>query len=291
MAPSVSVVMPVWNGEKHLAAAIDSILGQTFKDFELIVVDDGSTDRTAEILRSYSDSRLQIHRLDHGGIVTALNHGVAQARAPWIARHDADDVSFPGRLEAQWNALQRNADAVLCHTDVELNVEDGTLPGHARFPRTRAFTALRLCYQCPITHSSVIFRKDVFLAAGGYRPEERHAEDFALWGRLLERGDFIGLRTPLVRFRLHQQSVSKQNLETQSRLTNQIAIGHCQRYMRLDQTEAERAYKILSVPPHGRQWQDWRWLVTHCAPRMRWQSGEMWVWIAFQTLKLAARLG
>ena len=97
MQPRISILMPVWNGEKFLAAAVDSLLAQTFTDFELLVVDDGSTDATPEILRAYSDPRLRVVRLDHAGIVVALNHGLAQARAEWIARQDADDLSEPRR--------------------------------------------------------------------------------------------------------------------------------------------------------------------------------------------------
>src|ERR1700690_1943654 len=113
MKPCISVVMPVWNGETFLREAIDSILSQTFADFELIIVDDGSTDGTAKILASYPDARLRVFRLDHAGIVVALNFGAAQARGTWIARQDADDISWPGRLEAQWKALQLNPHAVL----------------------------------------------------------------------------------------------------------------------------------------------------------------------------------
>ena len=102
MTPRISIIMPVWNGEKFIAAAVDSLLAQTFTDFELLVIDDGSTDHTPEILRGYTDPRVRIFRLDHAGIVVALNHGLAQARADWIARLDADDLSLPRRLELQW---------------------------------------------------------------------------------------------------------------------------------------------------------------------------------------------
>ena len=87
--------MPVWNGERYLREAVDSILNQTMDDFELLVIDDGSTDSTPDILRSYADPRLHVHRLEHAGIVVALNHGLTHARAEWIARLDADDISQP----------------------------------------------------------------------------------------------------------------------------------------------------------------------------------------------------
>ncbi|HEY5345943.1 MAG TPA: glycosyltransferase family 2 protein, partial [Verrucomicrobiae bacterium] len=129
MAPRISIIMPVWNGEKFLAAAVDSLLAQTFSDFELLVIDDGSTDRTPEILRAYADPRLRVLRLDHGGIVVALNHGLSQAGADWIARLDADDISLPRRLELQWQAVNRRPRTVLCHTAVTFFGEGGGSAG------------------------------------------------------------------------------------------------------------------------------------------------------------------
>jgi len=285
MTPRISIIMPVWNGEKFLAAAVDSLLAQTFADFELLVVDDGSTDRTPEILRAYADPRLRVLRLDHAGIVVALNHGLSQARAEWIARLDADDLSLPHRLERQWQAVNRNPATVLCHTAVTF-FGDGSVPaGTARLPRTRSFTALRLCYQSPIVHSTVLFKKSVALAVGGYLPEERHAEDFSLWGRLLEQGEFVGLPERLVQFRLHSHSISQKNLEAQRGLARQIGIRHCQRFLKLNETEAVRANTLLLAATRDRPGQDWWWFLTRCAPRLRWQSLETLSWLMWQTTK------
>lgn len=281
--------MPVWNGEKYLRAAVDSILNQTFTDLELIVIDDGSTDATPEILRSYSDPRLRVHRLDHAGIVVALNHGLAEARADWVARLDADDVSRPHRLGTQWAALARKPGAVLCHSDVDFVGEGAAATRRARLPRTRALTALRLCYQCPIVHSSVLFHKPAALAVGGYLPAERHAEDFSLWGRMLERGEFIGLPERLVDFRLHPQSVSQQNLAPQKALAQEIGMAHCRKFMGLSEAEARRANALLLVAPRERAVRDWFWFLTCCVPRLRWQSMETFGWLLWQTLKIIFR--
>jgi glycosyltransferase involved in cell wall biosynthesis len=286
--PQISVVMPVWNGERYLREAVDSILAQTFADFEFIVVDDGSTDATTEILASYHDPRLRSFRLDHAGIVVALNSGIAQARGGWIARQDADDVSKPDRLEKQRAALNRNPGAVLCYTGARFFGE-GSPPKRLHFPRTRSLLALELCSQCPITHSTVLFRKQSFLEAGGYRPEERHAEDFSLWGRMLELGDFAGLPENLLDYRCHVQSVTKQNYETQMALAVKISIGHCRRFMRLPIAEAQRAQAILRTLPRERRWSDWGWFLTRCAPRLRWKSAETCASLSWQTLRLALR--
>ena len=285
MKPRISVVMPVWNGEAYLREAIDSILFQTFTDFELIIVDDGSTDGTAKILASYHDARVRVFRLDHAGIVVALNFGIAQAKAEWIARQDADDVSLPTRLEKQWKALQLNPHAVLAHTNAEYIGEQSRSVGRARFSKTRAFVALRLCYQCPIVHSTVLFKKETALAAGGYLPDERHAEDYSLWGRMLERGEFVGLPEKLLKLRRHSMSVSHQNAETQMALTKKIATRHCKNFMRLPDEAAQRAYRILATSSRERRWSEWWWFLTHCAPRLRWKSAETYGWLAWQTLR------
>lgn len=281
MQPKISVVMPVWNGEKFLQAAIESVLKQSFADFEFVIVDDGSTDGTRDILASYSDRRITVHRLDHGGIVTALNFGMSVARSEWIARQDADDISHPDRFALQWRALEQRPETVLSYTDVSLVGQDAGLTGQARFPRTRAMLALRLCRQNPIVHSTVMFQKEAFVRAGGYRPEERHAEDFALWGRLLPHGDFVGLPDRLLSFRLHAQSVSKANLETQSALAAEIALAHCRAFMNLSEGDARHALAVLSTPRHP----DWSWFLCKCAPRLRWKSAELYSWLALQTLK------
>ncbi len=289
MTPSISIIMPVWNGEKYLAAAIDSLLAQTFTDFELLVVDDGSTDRTPEILRAYADPRLRVLRLDHAGIVVALNHGMSQARAEWIARLDADDLSLPRRLELQWQAVARRPRAVLCHTAVTFFGDENLVIGESRLPRSRSFTALRLCLRSPIVHSTVLFKKSVALAVGGYLPEERHAEDFSLWGRLLEQGEFIALTKKLVRFRWHAQSVSQKNLEIQRALARRIGIRHCEKFMRLNEAQAIRANTLLLTAPRDRSWLDWWWFLTSCLPRLRWWSLETFSWLIWETLKMIRR--
>lgn len=286
--PLISIVIPVWNGEKFLRPAVESILGQTFADFELIVVDDGSDDGTAEILGSYRDKRLQIHRLAHEGIVKALNFGVAQARADWIARQDADDVSLPKRLQRQWEAIQRNPGAVLCFTGHSMRNEGPERIGPARLPQSRSFLALRLCYQCPFAHSTVLFSKEAFHVAGGYREAERHAEDYALWGRMLQAGEFIGLPQKFLKLRVHEGSVSRQNLETQTALTLRIAVQNCQRFMALGAAEAERAANVLRTAGSQRQLKDWIWFLTRCVPGLRWKSAETMAWLMWQTAKQLA---
>lgn len=284
-SPAISVLMPVWNGAEYLREAIDSILNQTFSNFEFIVIDDGSTDSTPSILDSYKDPRLKVFRQEHAGIVSTLNFGVTQAQGDWIARQDADDVSHPRRLELQWLSVQERPDVTLCHTNFQI------LDGHivrrapARFPRSKALVALRLCFQCPIVHSTVMFRKSAFYKAGGYKPEERHAEDYSLWARMIEDGGFVGIPRSLVSLRIHSESVSRQNQEIQFRLTKQIGIRQCQRFMQLSPVEAGRAHEALVHRTETGNWKEWFWLLAHCVPRMRRKSAEMFLWLALQTAR------
>lgn len=282
--PLISVVMPVWNGEKYLREAINSILGQTFAGFELIVIDDGSDDSTPDILRSFDDPRLKILRRQRGGIVVALNLGIEQAQAEWIARQDADDVSAPDRLESQWRAVNRNPNAVLCHTDFDFISEKRPAPPRARFPSSHALVALKLCFLCPIVHSSVMFRKSVFSKVGGYRPEERHAEDYSLWTRMIEEGEFIGIPKQLVKLRIHQESVSRQNEAIQMRLTEEIALRYCAQLLNVDRNDARRVHETLGCA-RNRDFSDWIWFLRCCLPRLRHRDVEMSIWVISQTLR------
>lgn len=282
--PHLSVIMPVWNGERHLREAIESILGQTERNFEFLIIDDGSTDSTVEIIGSYQDERIRLIRQEHEGIVVALNRGVKEARAEWIARMDADDIAYPERFERQLKALRKQPEAVLCHTQIHIMGEARYVTPAGRFIRGEALTRLRLCFQSAIVHPTVVFRKDAFLASGGYLEEERHAEDFGLWGRLLKHGPIIGIADPLLDFRVHQGSISKQKLDYQIELSRRIALRHCRDFMALDEADAERAYQALRFLSANPPLRDWFWLVLHCLPRLKRRDAELWMWAAQRTV-------
>jgi glycosyltransferase involved in cell wall biosynthesis len=280
-SPQISVLMPVWNGERFLAESVESLLTQTFTDFEVVVVDGGSTDRTLEILAGHNDPRIKIFQAPPG-IVPALNFGIEQARGKWIARHDADDISLPQRLALQWAAVNREPTAVFCHTDVELIGEDVETIGRARFPRSQAFLTLKLCYQCPVVHGSVLFKKETVLAVGGYQGQQ--AEDYGLWGRLIENGRVIGIPKKLLKFRIHEVSASKRHREAMTAAAEKIAIEHCRRFMRLSDEDARRAHGVLVA--HGQcRWLEWSWFLRYCVPRLRWKSAETYAWLGWQTFK------
>lgn len=290
MYPIVTVLMPVWNGDRFIAEAIESILNQTERNFEFLIVDDGSTDETPEILAGLArrDPRIRVIRLEHGGIVAALNHGLAECQTEWVARMDADDIAHPRRLEMQLQAVGKHPRAVLCHTQVEYFGDSRFVTRSARMVRTRALNQLRLCHHCSISHPTVMYRKSAVLAAGAYRPEDLHVEDYSLWGRLMDHGEFIAVSKPLLQLRLHDQSISKKEATVQMRLSAGIAQSHCRKFLQLGDTEAARALSVLRSEAGHRGLRDWFWLVTRCLPRLGSQSMELWLWVIWNTL---TRLG
>ena len=215
--PQVSVVIPVWNGERHLKQAIESILAQDFRDFELIIVDDGSTDKTGEIIARYAgDPRVRVHRQENQGLVAALNVGLKLSRADLIARLDADDIALPRRLSLQLAYLHRNPDVMAVGSAVELMDADGRTLGIRRYPIGKAMASRGLLDGCTLAHPAVMMRKAAVEKVGGYRECFRHAEDYDLWLRLTDVGQVDNLPETLIRYRIHAQSVTKKHSARQS---------------------------------------------------------------------------
>ncbi len=275
--------MPVRNSARFLTETVDSLRGQTFQDFELIVVDGGSTDQTLDILHGYQDLRIRIFEKPLE-ITAARNFGIAQATSPWIAVHDSDDISDPRRLEAQWEALNRTRDAVLSYTDVKFigNLDAAGEP--ARFPKTQAFLAMRLCYQFPMVHTTVMFNRQAALEVGGYT--WRWAEDYGLVGRLVAQGRIAAIPEKLVHFRLHPTSNTHKLMSEMKAMAVDIAVDNCRRLLRLSEPEARRAYAALMNRGQPGQWGEWSWFLRFCVPRLPWKSLELHAWLGLQTLKL-----
>lgn len=212
MTPQISVVMPVCNGEAFVAQAIESILAQTYRDFDLLVIDDGSSDGTPAILCDFEarDSRVRVLHQEHKGLVAALNAGLAAARAPLIARMDADDVATPERFELQVEYLQAHPECVVLGTAMDVVDPDGA-PIYTQHAETEHETLLRnLLMLNPdaksgIAHPTVMMRREAALAAGGYRADYE-VEDIDLWLRLAERGRLANLPEVCLQYRLHAQS-------------------------------------------------------------------------------------
>jgi glycosyltransferase involved in cell wall biosynthesis len=283
----LTVITPVWNGATYLREATRSILNQSFADFEFLILDDGSSDETPRILDGFAkhDPRVRVIHLTHEGIVKALNRGVAEAKSEWIARMDCDDIAHPERLAKQMRALKEAPEAVLCHTAVRQIGDPQYMTKLQRLPRSQALVAARLCYQSPIVHPTVVFSKEAFLRAGGYRPEERHAEDYGLWGRMLNLGKFVGVTEPLLQLRVHGGSISKQKADVQAALTTAIAERHCAEFMGLNEADAQRAHGAITEAKQENRLGEWLWFVGRCLPKLRWQGAELWAWAVSQTIR------
>jgi hypothetical protein len=184
--PRISVILPVYNGEAHLAEAIASILQQSFADFELIAIDDGSTDGSAAILDAIDDPRVRAIHQDNVGLAATLNRGIALARGKYIARQDHDDLSLPTRLARQLQFLEENPGYGLVGTRAGIKVGDEAASRFHDHPLDDAALRFELLFDNPFVHSSVMMRKSAVDAVGGYStdPARQPPEDYELWSRL-----------------------------------------------------------------------------------------------------------
>jgi glycosyltransferase involved in cell wall biosynthesis len=217
-APKVSVVMSVFNGEGFVAAAITSVLEQTLVGFELVVVDDGSTDSTPAILAEFAaeDDRVAVHRHANQGLSASLNRGIELARAPLIARLDADDIALPTRLELQVDFLDRHEAVGLVGGAARFIDDEGHVFAEAVYPTSDSETRLAFAHSTPFVHSAVTFRRAAFQATEGYRGAFVDAEDLDLWLRIAEQHDVLNLPQQVVGYRIHAGQATFHNLERQA---------------------------------------------------------------------------
>lgn len=194
-APPVSVILPAYNGEKTVEAAVRSILAQSMPDFELIAIDDGSVDETPRILSRLQacDPRVCVVRQPHRGLVAALQRGLAEARGRYIARMDADDIALPDRLKAQQARLESRPEVGLVSCRVRFGGDPEQQKGYAEYVRwtnsllSAEDISLSRFIESPLAHPSVMFRKELAERLGGYRDGD-FPEDYELWLRWLEAG-------------------------------------------------------------------------------------------------------
>jgi glycosyltransferase involved in cell wall biosynthesis len=216
--PRVSVILAAYNAERFLAAAIESVLAQTFGDFELVVIDDGSTDSTRPIASAFAarDDRVRVISRPNTGQVVAAIDGIAASSAPLIARMDADDVCLPHRLERQVAFMDAHPEVVLLGGAYELIDEDDRLLRTMTQPTDDA-SLQRRCLEgtTPICQPLAMFRRDAYDRAGGYDRAFDAAEDLELWLRLGEVGRLACLPDVLLRYRQHAGSISETRQQRQ----------------------------------------------------------------------------
>jgi glycosyltransferase involved in cell wall biosynthesis len=204
--PIISVLMPVYNSQKYIRKAIKSILSQTFKDFELLIVDDGSFDNSVDIVNEFKDSRIKIFQKEHKGLVQTLNYGINQSTCEWIAIMHSDDISVNVRLEQQFNYI-KNRINVLVGSSYYIIDENDKILYKTKLPERNNEIKEKLLFQNVIIHSSVMFNADHIKKHGGYHLIN-NTEDYDLWLRLFNDSEFYNFPTPLLYYRKHNNSLS-----------------------------------------------------------------------------------
>ena len=215
MTNLVSIILPVYNGEQYLKMAVDSVLSQTYTNFELIIINDGSTDTSAEIIESYSDERIKlITQLKNIGYVYRLNEGIRISKGNFIARIDSDDLWNPNKLSTQIKAFNNNDNLFFVATDfnkIDKNGEIFSTEKSSNINNLRN-SILKRCFIC---HSAVMFKKEIIHTVGTYNEKIKYAEDYDYWIRILAKYKGFILPEVLTDYRITNESVSFKKRRTQ----------------------------------------------------------------------------
>ncbi len=265
MNPAVSILMPVYNSARYIKPAVQSVLEQTFGDFELIVVDDGSTDATGSILTRLAgkDRRIKLIRRPNTGIVGALNDALAEARGELLGRMDGDDICLPDRLQKQVDWMCRHPQIVALGGQVEIIAPDGGLLMRSDLPLQHESIDRQLLAGIggSIIHPAAMLRAEPVRRLGGYRREFQYVEDLDLFLRLAEIGQLANLPDTLLKYRQHLGSINRNRFEQQKHL------------MRLTVADAHHRRGTL-MPP------DWQAPLTE--PQTSAQLLNTWGWWALK---------
>jgi glycosyltransferase involved in cell wall biosynthesis len=252
MTPRVSVLMAVFNGAKYLPEAIDSILGQTFTDFDFLIIDDGSTDRTREIIDSYQDPKIKLIRNQQNvGLTHSLNKGLDLARGEYIARMDSDDISLPDRLARQVAYMDVHPEVAVCGTwakDIDL---DGKVIGVRETPIGKDLEH-NYWRPSPIIHPSAMIRR-ADLNGLRYDEQMRYAQDFDLWLRMRVKHKLANLPEHLLLYRVHRDSITSSRRDEQLLATYDIFSERTGAKLTLDEFVALNSYSV-NLTPLRRTW-------------------------------------
>jgi len=207
--PRITVLMPAYNAENYIGEAISSVLKQTFGDFELLIINDGSTDSTVKIIQSFKDQRIVLIQQENTGIATALNVGLKHSRAPYIARFDADDICYPERLRVQYDFITAHPEYNIIGTAADyMDAEENYIfTQHPVAHLNEEIQELKYTI-CPFIHSSVFYKKDVIVANGGYNEHAYTYEDHFLWVNILKHTKACNLSQSLLKVRLNPESIT-----------------------------------------------------------------------------------
>lgn len=254
--PQISVVMPLYNSARFIRESIESILNQTFADFELVIVDDGSSDGSSEIIADYAkhDKRIHVYtNLKNQGIVYSLNRGLSCARGRYIARMDADDISFSNRLQTQYDFLEKNLDVGILGSAIIKITPDRERIGEYKFPLNLLDIEWICLLSSPFAHPTVMMRKaDIDQHKLRYRKEAQGFEDFDLFSRLLDYTKGVNLYNPLLFYRIHPDSISSRNKSIGNHEYTKICNAQIKKYTALHNVEEKCIRNLLEVF-HGKK--------------------------------------
>lgn len=219
--PQVSVLMSVYNGERYLKEAIDSVLAQTNVNFEFLIIDDASTDRSREILEGYTDPRIFVTRnRSNLGLTKSLNLGLDQVKGKFVARMDADDICSPDRLEKEVNYLESHPSIDIVGSWVRIIEEHGIEIGSFTPPISDKIIRWQLHFENPIAHPSVMIRTKVIFDLHKYNEGSRCGQDYELWLRAMDDHHFSNIPEYLLTLRKHRENISEKQFPAQ--VQNQI---------------------------------------------------------------------
>lgn len=214
----ISIIMPVHNGERYISDAIKSVLNQTFKDFEFIIINDFSNDKTLEIIKSFNDPRIiTINNSVQLGVAKSLNIALNETRGQYIARMDADDVCLPYRLERQYIYMKKNTKIDICGSFAyRIDSESKLSKNIWKEPTSDGEIKAIMLFSCPLIHPTVFFRKETFTKHKlKYNEDYTSAQDYELWSRVMDYVIFANIDEPLLFYRIHSDSITGNKLETQ----------------------------------------------------------------------------
>jgi len=232
--------MPVFNGEKTLRVAIESVLCQTYSNFELIIIDDGSQDQSLAIIKQFSDKRIRLFTQTNSGLAKTLNVAILHSNGDLIARQDQDDISMSTRIEKQVKRFNQNSNLVLLGTRGRTINDQGELIGKIRVPTKNLDLKYLVNFYNPFIHTSVMIRTKVLKEIGGYSEDDERQppEDFELWGRIQEMGEIENLKECLIQYRLSVSSMSRKYEETIAVNYKKIVVDNLQKLFSFSKNDA-----------------------------------------------------
>lgn len=242
--PKVSVIIPVFNARLYLVEALDSIIAQTFSDWELIIINDGSTDGSKDIIDQYQDKRIKYIENDTNlGLIASLNKAIDFCSGEYIARMDADDIAMPDRLRKQVEFLNTHPDYVLCGTNALVINNSGEQIGKIRNLTDNKYLQINLLFSDPFIHPSMMIRRSA-LTENKYNPLYKHVEDYELWCRIAKLGKIANIKDDLLKYRWHDTNVSVVYKDEQLQLKDKILCEQLYQFDLIPTAEELSCHKI-----------------------------------------------